>query len=132
LSLAFSQSKNDISATNIFGWKTAAPQFGLEFGFSGGAHFESGRHARRVVGARIRSQCYSALVHAGTSRRLRGIGKKSAALPWPKRQPAKERMYGLSPSRPLSKPGTDRRGSGGHNWESRSWCCRQRASRRSQ
>jgi hypothetical protein len=29
LSLAFSQPKDDVSPTNVFGWKTAAPQAGF-------------------------------------------------------------------------------------------------------
>jgi len=44
LSLAFSQSKDDISTTDIFGWKTAAPEFGLEFGSGFGTHFKLGWH----------------------------------------------------------------------------------------
>lgn len=38
LDLAFSQSEYDIS-THILSWKTAAPEFGLEFEFGLGAHF---------------------------------------------------------------------------------------------
>lgn len=62
LSQAFSQSKDDVSTTNIFGWKTAAPEFGLEFGFGVGAHFKFGWHFGTVVDFCISNQCYSALV----------------------------------------------------------------------
>ena len=64
LSLAFSQSEYDISATNIFGWKTSAPELGLEFGFGAGAHFKLGWHFAILADKCIISQCYSALVTA--------------------------------------------------------------------
>jgi hypothetical protein len=63
LSQAFSQSKDNISTTHIFGWKTAAPEFGLEFGSGVGTHFELGWHFGTIALRCISSQCYSALVH---------------------------------------------------------------------
>ena len=61
LSLAFSQPKDDISTTNIFGGKTPAPEFGLEFELGGEAHFKLGWHFGTIADLCIRSQCYSAL-----------------------------------------------------------------------
>jgi len=75
LSLAFSQPKDYVGTTNILGGKTAAPDFGLEFGSDFGAHFELGWHSGTIAEECIRSPCYSALVvrFSKTTARLRGV-----------------------------------------------------------
>src|SRR5512146_1663607 len=61
LSLAFRESENDVTATNVLCRQSSAADSGLQFSFGRGAHFEFGWHPCRVSDQCIRCQCYSAL-----------------------------------------------------------------------